>query len=225
VIQEPQSAFGTIYPNNHVLKTPGGHIKEYDDTPGSKRNHEWHPSGSYRETRNAGSVVDKTVGDRAVHTLGNHQEHRVADTIEVFDGKVIRTIRKDVDEEHQRDSIRGVRGNAVETVDGAVTRTIGGLVEDNKGSEVKLIAGPKTESVAESVNLSSKGPNAETVARTKSETHQDRTVTHARRFARQVRAPLRDRRSLAEASLNVLATGTNQVDDDLLGAVYDEHKA
>ena len=42
---EPDSAYAR-YPKNHVLETESGHIKEYDDTSGQERIHEYHNKGN-----------------------------------------------------------------------------------------------------------------------------------------------------------------------------------
>ena len=37
----------TVYPKNHVYETESGHIKEFDDTEGAERIHEYHKSGTF----------------------------------------------------------------------------------------------------------------------------------------------------------------------------------
>lgn len=39
---EPDSAYKTTYPYNRVFKSETGHVKEYDDTEGEERIHEYH---------------------------------------------------------------------------------------------------------------------------------------------------------------------------------------
>ena len=43
--REPETEYATVYPNNHVFETEGGHLKEYDDTKDKQRIHERHASG------------------------------------------------------------------------------------------------------------------------------------------------------------------------------------
>jgi len=50
------------YPNNHVYETPGGHVVEFDNTPGRERFHRYHPSGSYEEVISTGQRTLKVVG-------------------------------------------------------------------------------------------------------------------------------------------------------------------
>lgn len=60
---EPPSAYGAVYPHNHVYQTPNGLIQEFDDTPGSVRYHRYHPAGTFVEVDNNGTEVRKIVGD------------------------------------------------------------------------------------------------------------------------------------------------------------------
>lgn len=50
------------YPFNQVRKTESGHVEEYDDTPGNERINIQHKSGSFREFRPDGNVVDRYEG-------------------------------------------------------------------------------------------------------------------------------------------------------------------
>jgi len=61
---EPEVAGGTIpdYPLNLVKETSGGHIEEFDDTPGAKRYNRYHPSGSFEEVIDNGSRIIKIIG-------------------------------------------------------------------------------------------------------------------------------------------------------------------
>lgn len=74
---EPATPYAAVYPKNHVLFTESGHIKEYDDTPGAQRIHEYHASGTFTEVGNGwqnnpdGTRVQKIVGDDFEICLGN----------------------------------------------------------------------------------------------------------------------------------------------------------
>ena len=78
---EPESAFSAKYPYNKVFKTEGGHIVEFDDTPGQERIHVFHKSGTYKEINKDGRQVDKIVDnhfeivfkDQTVHIKGNQE--------------------------------------------------------------------------------------------------------------------------------------------------------
>ena len=60
---EPEVPYAAAYPRNHVYETEGGHLKEFDDTPGSERIHERHTSGSGFEIGPSGSKVTRVKKD------------------------------------------------------------------------------------------------------------------------------------------------------------------
>ena len=60
---EPEIPYQAAYPRNHVYETEGGHLKEFDDTPGSERIHERHTSGSGFEIGPSGSKVTRVKKD------------------------------------------------------------------------------------------------------------------------------------------------------------------
>jgi len=60
---EPNSPYAAVYPNNHVFATQSGHIKEYDDTPGSERIHEYHKSGTFYEIDSQGVKSTRIVAN------------------------------------------------------------------------------------------------------------------------------------------------------------------
>lgn len=60
---EPESAYGGVYPYNQVIESEAGHVVEIDSTPGAERIHLFHKSGSYIEIDVNGSSVRKVVGE------------------------------------------------------------------------------------------------------------------------------------------------------------------
>ena len=60
---EPETEYATVYPNNHVFETEGGHIKEFDDTKDKQRIHERHASGSGYEIFNNGTKITRVKQD------------------------------------------------------------------------------------------------------------------------------------------------------------------
>lgn len=60
---EPFPAFCAKYPYNQTFETEGGHIVEFDNTPGQERIHVYHKAGTFIEIDVNGSMVRKTVGD------------------------------------------------------------------------------------------------------------------------------------------------------------------
>ena len=60
---EPTSPYAASYPNNNVMETSSGHIKEYDDTSGQERIHEYHKAGTFYEIDKDGNKVTRVVGN------------------------------------------------------------------------------------------------------------------------------------------------------------------
>ena len=72
---EPATPYNAEYPRNHVYESEGGHIKEFDDTPGSERIHERHTSGSGFEIGPSGTKVTRVKGDNYELTTGDNYLH------------------------------------------------------------------------------------------------------------------------------------------------------
>jgi len=87
--------FTAVYPYNHVYESEGGHIKEYDDTPGASRIHERHASGSGYEIANDGTKVTKVQGDNYSITKGTDYVHIMGDRNETVDGGVRVVVNKE----------------------------------------------------------------------------------------------------------------------------------
>ena len=79
---EPETEYAATYPRNHVMETEGGHLKEYDDTPGKERIHERHASGSGYEIFSDGTKITRVKqdnyniisNDEYCHIQGNSRE-------------------------------------------------------------------------------------------------------------------------------------------------------
>lgn len=61
---EPASTYNAVYPENIVISTHSDITIELDNSPGSKRIHIYHPSGTYIEIDDTGNVTFKSEGDR-----------------------------------------------------------------------------------------------------------------------------------------------------------------
>ena len=68
---EPESAYNAEYPFNKVMETERGHIKEFDDTEGNERIHEYHTSGTFYEVDADGNKVTRVVNDNYEIVLGD----------------------------------------------------------------------------------------------------------------------------------------------------------
>ena len=60
---QPEIAYGSIYPNNHVYESESGHILEFDDTSAAERIHLQHKTGSSFEYNPNGDRVQIVKGD------------------------------------------------------------------------------------------------------------------------------------------------------------------
>ena len=135
---EPRSAYGALYPKNHVFETESGHIKEYDDTPNDERIHEYHTSGTFTEI-NAG-------GDKVTRVVKDNFEIVIRDNFVNIKGSCYLTIDTDC-----KTYIKGnwdiqVDGNVNEVIKGTMTQTITGAVTETY-SDVKTetVTGAVTE--------------------------------------------------------------------------------
>ena len=128
--------YAAVYPYNHVFESESGHIKEYDDTPGSERIHEWHRSGTFYE-------IDAD-GTRHLRVVSNNYE--------VIHGTDFINIKGDVNltiESNCKTYIKGdwniqVDGNKYETIKGNSHETV-------LGNQISLIKGEREETVETNV--------------------------------------------------------------------------
>ena len=100
-VEMPTSRNAGRYPHNRVLKTSGGMVLEWDDTPGNERVQVHHPSGAGVEIGARGSW-----SQRAAKRFDEVLEHDV------------RRIGGDLRERVDGNEIRGVGGNSVTEVGG-----------------------------------------------------------------------------------------------------------
>ena len=130
---EPKSTYGAQYPFNHVKETESGHIKEFDDTPGKERIHEYHRAGTFYEIHPDGSKVTKIVGDdyEIVH---KNKKVRVRGNVEVFvDG----------------DTNLYVRGNMDAQVDENLKFNVGKNIDFHAGQNIRMFANQSIEQTAQ----------------------------------------------------------------------------
>lgn len=85
---EPGSAYNAKYPYNKTFQTEGGHVVEFDDTPGNERIHVYHKSGTYTEIDKDGRQVDKVVGDHYEIVIKNQVIHIKGNQTIKIDGNV-----------------------------------------------------------------------------------------------------------------------------------------
>lgn len=159
VRHEPMIPHLGSYPYNHVKQTEGGHVEEWDDTPGSERYHRYHPSGTYVEVQAEGHKVDKVIGDNYELRERHNTVHVKGSDVKTVDGRSAHKIWSKHDGEvhgpvrivlHD-DLVIEVNGNVNYYVDGDVTETVkGNYVRNVFGNSSETVGGNKSVNVNES---------------------------------------------------------------------------
>ena len=70
---QPEIAYGSIYPNNHVYESESGHLLEFDDTADKERIHLYHKTGSSVEYNPNGDRVNIVKGDDYMLMSGSNK--------------------------------------------------------------------------------------------------------------------------------------------------------
>ena len=139
---EPKSAYAAAYPKNHVLETESGHIKEYDDTSGQERIHEYHTKGTFYE-------IDKD---------GNKSTRIVGDNYEVVAGSDFVNIKGTANLTIDSNCNTYIKGNWNIQVDGTKTEVVTGAVSETyKSTKTENVTGAvqETFSSTQTTNVSS----------------------------------------------------------------------
>ncbi len=137
---EPVSPYNSQYPNNWVFTTHGGLTLELDSTPGSKRFHLYHPSNTYIECDNDGTLVIRSNGSR--YDLSNDNSYSYT--------KGDREVSVDGDQGNRTGSNKreSVGVNKDITIAGDKTETIGGNdTLSLTGNKSQTIGGTDTETI------------------------------------------------------------------------------
>lgn len=179
LFKEPESSYKGEYPYIQTMQTEGGHIQEFDNTPGQERYRLIHPTGSYEEVAPDGRKTSKTVadgyymtqGDSSTYVGGNNKVNVGGD--ETYYNMA--NVRRQTD---GNESIH-IRGNETKTIEGDGTIIVKGnvsiLVEGNaeitvKGDAKTLVEGNHDYTVNGNVKWSVNGNVDMTVAGNWSET-------------------------------------------------------
>lgn len=111
---EPESAYNAVYPKNHVTETESGHIKEYDDSVGTERIHEYHRKGTFYE----------------IDADGNRSTRIVANNFTVVAGTDYVNVQGDVNLTVDSNCRTYIKGNWNIQVDGTKTEVVKGKVTE-----------------------------------------------------------------------------------------------
>ena len=178
---EPATPYDATYPRNHVYESEGGHIKEFDDTPGKERIHERHTSGSGFEIHPDGSKVTRVKKDNyEVITNDNYLHIQGISRHTVDEGLRIRVNAKgESDNNYNLEVGQGSNVN-IEVNGGNINLTTLGSGQDagdiniNAARDLKIQVGRNmTTDVIETITETSKPKTQST-----QNTHQQNAATH-----------------------------------------------
>ena len=123
---EPDSAYNATYPYNRVFKTETGHVKEYDDTEGEERIHEYHKSGSFYEIDKDGNKVTRLVKDNYEIVAGDNYVNIKGDVNLTIDSNCNTHIKGNYEVQVDGNKNEVIKGTLSQTVTGNVTETYSG---------------------------------------------------------------------------------------------------
>lgn len=161
---EPESGFAARYPHNYVFTTHGGLTVELDSTPGARRVHIYHPSNSYIEIDNDGTMVVRNEGARYEVVMQNNNIHIRQDRNLTIDGNSKKKIDLNEQNEIVGDQQNEIGGDKLETIGGDMTQNIDGdKAEDIGGDKTEVIAGSKIKTVGSNETDVITGNKTETI--------------------------------------------------------------
>lgn len=129
----PKTNFQGTYPNVRTTRTPGGHVLEFDDTPGSERVLLMHKSGGFLEFLPDGSITVVSPG------IIKHRSEGTTEQVEGPRHVKVKGVRSSVSDSDRTDTVGGkwdvsVTNKSTWTM-GGIDRTVDGdLVETVKGA-------------------------------------------------------------------------------------------
>ena len=168
---EQASTYAAVYPKNHVYETESGHIKEFDDTEGAERIHEYHKSGTFYEVDASGNKHTRIVGT-------NYEVIAGSDFVNVK-GTANLTIDSNCNTYIKGNWNIQVDGTKTEVVTGAVTETYKDTkTETVTKSVTETYSDTLTQSVTGDVTETFSGSQTTTITSTKTETAATGAVTY-----------------------------------------------
>ena len=147
---EPDSAYKTTYPYNRVFKTETGHVKEYDDTEGEERIHEYHKAGTFYEIDKDGNRTTRIVKDNYEIIAGANYVNVKGDVNLTVDSNCNTYVKGDWNIQVDGNKIENIKGTSTETVDGVATKTFKGTgsevtAKNSSGTDIKLTGHTHTD--------------------------------------------------------------------------------
>lgn len=147
---EPDSAYKTTYPYNRVFKSEAGHVKEYDDTEGQERIHEYHKAGTFYEVDKDGNKVTRIVKDNYEVIAGSNFVNIKGDVNLTIDSNCNTYVKGNWNIQVDGNKIENIKGTSTETVDGKATKTFKGsgsevTAKNSSGTDIKLTGHTHTD--------------------------------------------------------------------------------
>ena len=127
---EPSSAYAASYPKNHVMETESGHIKEYDDTSGQERIHEYHTKGTFYEIDKDGNKSTRVVGSNYEVVAGSNYINVKGDVNLTIDTNCNTYIKGDWNIQVDGSKTEVVTGAVSETYSSTLTQKVTGAVSE-----------------------------------------------------------------------------------------------
>ena len=156
---EPVAAYdsdpdkGVKYPKNHVYETESGHIKEFDDTEGKERIHEYHKAGTFYEVDKAGKKVTRIVANNYVVIAGTDYVNVKGDCHLTVDSNCTTYIKGNWDIQVDGNKTENIKGKLTQTVDDSVTETYKNNQTTNITGTLDLDASTEIDADAGVINL------------------------------------------------------------------------
>lgn len=130
--QQDQGGKKTEYLGNHTYTTEAGHVVEFDNTPGDRRIHVYHASGTFIEIKDDGAMITTTKGGR--------QDFNDKGRDEVVTGEFNLTVNGPIN--------IYCTGNVIQHVDGNYELNVGGdLKVKVGGNELREVVGDQRTQV------------------------------------------------------------------------------
>jgi len=123
---ETPYAYAAEYPKNHVYESESGHVKEYDDTEGAERIHEYHKTGTFYEIQPDGTKSTRVVKDNYEIIYGDDYVNVKGSVNLTIDTNCTTYIKGNWDIQ--------VDGNVHEVIKGTLTQEVTGNVTETYGS-------------------------------------------------------------------------------------------
>ena len=141
LFKEPESSYKGQYPYVQTMATEGGHIQEFDNTPGQERYRLIHPTGSYDETAPDGRRTIKSVADAYYMTQADCSTMVGGDNKINVGGDEVKYNMSNIRRQTDGNETIFIRGNDTKTVEGDGTLHVKGnikiIVEGDADIEVQ----------------------------------------------------------------------------------------